>query len=605
MVEKNGLDTYVSEGDTFNHAEEVPCLDAISPNHSEEVSSLKSCILNRLRRHCAKSLMGPWANSQNVDIEEVGGGLSNYLYVATLKAGTGDVSDMTPTKVFIRVYGELLRSNMNSIILDAVLFALLSEKRLGPKLYGVFPGGRIEEFVESRTLRTEELAYPSVRDCVALHMGALHSLTLPVPKMPTFIFKTMAKFLQQLTGTRQPPMRRLLSSAAAAASSTNATLGVGTASEEENGLPDDVLINNPPPGSLTTSQLFGSTSSIGSIPEPQSHLFKFVSEWRLVEEFEWLRTTFFGNMDRFPVRFCHNDVQENNLLLYKDPSKRGWFRLLTIDYEYGSYNFRCIDIGNFFNEWTYNNRYPHHPGFAYLPEAYPSREDQLAFWRKYLTVYNYVENGGTLPGTYIHQSRRVHSHSVCGLPPMEITKLLRSPPSAPIFKEDHDEVFTMGLGVGGSDGIESTGNSNVEPVWDPALRCLSELEEVRHLEEVTLAPEEEEALLIETTYGALISHLWWTLWALIQSQISSIDFGFIEYAESRMTAYYDLKKTLPASEFPNGEGQCIDLPNSRKANGEIFDMELPAKVQRNGDSSEARPNASNPVTAFYVVEEDG
>ncbi|EUB64303.1 Choline/ethanolamine kinase [Echinococcus granulosus] len=152
MVEKNGLDTYVSEGDTFNHAEEVPCLDAISPNHSEEVSSLKSCILNRLRRHCAKSLMGPWANSQNVDIEEVGGGLSNYLYVATLKAGTGDVSDMTPTKVFIRVYGELLRSNMNSIILDAVLFALLSEKRLGPKLYGVFPGGRIEEFVESRYL---------------------------------------------------------------------------------------------------------------------------------------------------------------------------------------------------------------------------------------------------------------------------------------------------------------------------------------------------------------------------------------------------------------------------------------------------------------------
>lgn len=76
------------------------------------------------------------------------GGLSNYLYVATLKANASDFSSTIPTKVFIRVYGELLRSNMNSIILDAVLFALLSEKRLGPKLYGVFPGGRIEEFVE-------------------------------------------------------------------------------------------------------------------------------------------------------------------------------------------------------------------------------------------------------------------------------------------------------------------------------------------------------------------------------------------------------------------------------------------------------------------------
>ena len=76
------------------------------------------------------------------------GGLSNYLYVATLKAGVADANNRTPTKVFVRVYGELLRSNMNSVILDAVLFALLSEKRLGPKLYGVFPGGRIEEFVE-------------------------------------------------------------------------------------------------------------------------------------------------------------------------------------------------------------------------------------------------------------------------------------------------------------------------------------------------------------------------------------------------------------------------------------------------------------------------
>eukprot|EP00108_Taenia_solium_P002406 TsM_000636000 transcript=TsM_000636000 gene=TsM_000636000 len=455
--------------------------------------------------------------------------------------------------------------------------------------------------MKSRTLKTEELAYPSVRDCVALHMGALHSLTLPVPKMPTFIFKTMAKFLQQLTGTRQPPMRRLLSSVAAAAPSINATTGVVSASEEENGLPDDVLINNPPPGSLTTSQLFGSTSSIGSIPEPQSHLFKFVNDWRLVEEFEWLRTTFFGNMDRFPVRFCHNDVQENNLLLYKDPSKRGWFRLLTIDYEYGSYNFRCIDIGNFFNEWTYNNSYPHHPGFAYLPEAYPSREHQLAFWRKYLTVYNYVENGGTLPGTYIQQNRRVHSRSVCGSPTTEITKLLRSPPSEPIFNEDRDEIFATRLSVGDTNDIESIDSSNLGLVGDPALRCLSELEEVRHLEEVTLTPEEEEALLIETTYGALLSHLWWTLWALIQSQISSIDFGFIEYAESRMTAYYDLKKTLPASEFPNGEAHWIDPSNLRKVNGEIFDMESPFKVQMNGDSGEARTNA--PSSSFYVVEE--
>lgn len=110
---------------------------------------------------------------------------------------------------------------------------------------------------------------------------------------------------------------------------------------------------------------------------------------------------------------------------------------------------------------------------------------------------------------------------------MEITNRLRSPPSAPIFNEDRGGIFATGLSVGDSDDIENIGNRNTGLVGDPALRCLSELEEVRHLEEVTLTPKEEEALLIETTYGALLSHLWWTLWALIQSQISSIDFGFI------------------------------------------------------------------------------
>ncbi|VDL90437.1 unnamed protein product [Schistocephalus solidus] len=75
------------------------------------------------------------------------GGLSNYLYVGYLKDEVA-IDKHVPKKVFIRVYGELLRSNMNSVVLDAVIFALLSEKGLGPKIHGVFPGGRIEEFVE-------------------------------------------------------------------------------------------------------------------------------------------------------------------------------------------------------------------------------------------------------------------------------------------------------------------------------------------------------------------------------------------------------------------------------------------------------------------------
>ncbi|VDN33770.1 unnamed protein product [Dibothriocephalus latus] len=117
---------------------------------------------------------------------------------------------------------------------------------------------------------TKELSLPQVNDCLALHLGVLHSLTLPLPKLPTFLFKTLAKFLQQLTGTRG------LSRS-----------GKQSTFRDTEQLPDNLLIS--PPNSLLASTLFGSTSSIGSIPEPQTHLFRFVSDYRLVEEFEWLR----------------------------------------------------------------------------------------------------------------------------------------------------------------------------------------------------------------------------------------------------------------------------------------------------------------------------
>ncbi|KAA0194480.1 Choline kinase alpha, partial [Fasciolopsis buskii] len=53
-----------------------------------------------------------------------------------------------------------------------------------------------------------------------------------------------------------------------------------------------------------------------------------------------------------------------------------------------------------------------------------------------------------------------------------------------------------------------------------------------------------EKLWLEATFGALYSHLFWAAWALIQTQISSIRFGFSHYATARMDAYHRMKKSL-------------------------------------------------------------
>ena len=36
----------------------------------------------------------------------------------------------------------------DSTITESVIFTLLAERRLGPKLYGIFPGGRLEQYIQ-------------------------------------------------------------------------------------------------------------------------------------------------------------------------------------------------------------------------------------------------------------------------------------------------------------------------------------------------------------------------------------------------------------------------------------------------------------------------
>ena len=43
-------------------------------------------------------------------------------------------------------------SSVHSLVLNSVIFAILSERGIGPRLYGVFPGGRIEQYLEVRCI---------------------------------------------------------------------------------------------------------------------------------------------------------------------------------------------------------------------------------------------------------------------------------------------------------------------------------------------------------------------------------------------------------------------------------------------------------------------
>lgn len=51
-------------------------------------------------------------------------------------------------QVLLRIYGRTHGEQaLETVLTDTVVFTLLSERKLGPKLHGIFPGGRIEQYI--------------------------------------------------------------------------------------------------------------------------------------------------------------------------------------------------------------------------------------------------------------------------------------------------------------------------------------------------------------------------------------------------------------------------------------------------------------------------
>nr|CAH8846693.1 unnamed protein product [Trichobilharzia regenti] len=434
----------------------VPCPDAV-PLAVDKLTDHSKSIINNLKSQCSKLLSGSWSDTRNFCVEPSRScGLSNYLYIGFLKDDVNSAKN-EPRKVLIRVYGEVLRSCTDSIVSDSVNFAILSEKRIGPKLHGVFPGGRIEEYIESRPLTTQEL--PLVIDVAARHMACFHKLCMPFSKTPSFIMKMLSKYLDQLTDT-----------------------------------PEHLHRPRPKLSTNTLSQLamegFSFANDGHMLTEPSYDEAKsMVYRLSLIDEFNWLKRRITEcYADSFPIVFCHNDFQENNLLLLNDPTVENVYRLLPIDFEYSGYNYRGFDIGNHFNEWCYDYTNSNPPYFHHNFQNYPDRFKQKFFWNAYLTEKN--------SDSSTEQNSRIKTAT-----------------NGNYKNGDHQD---SSLNPG--DFNYHTGDDN-----------------------------DDDILWIETIYGSLLSHVFWSAWSLVQSQLSSIQFDFMEYAKVRMDHYHLMKSWLPSN----------------------------------------------------------
>ncbi|KAK9754187.1 hypothetical protein QE152_g1666 [Popillia japonica] len=326
-------------------------------------------------RICRDYLNGAWKtiNSQNIVFKHISGGLSNLLYYISLPesmtkktpavlanqssstsnsstisvrrnsgVGNNQQESEPPNSVLIRIYGQTHGDrNMEHLLTESVIFTLLSERGLGPKLYGLFPGGRIEQYIDARPLLTNELSDSALSEMIARKMAAIHSMEVPLHKEPGWLWDTIDRWLK----TCEKKLRGDLPDVAKDLADIN--------------LREEVKFLR---------------NRLEAEQSPVVFCHNDMQEGNILEA------------EQSPVVFCHNDMQEGNILIRQDINDNNddKTKIVLIDFEYCSYNYRSYDLANHFIEWTYNYTVEKEPYYSDIPEDYPSDDQRLSFIRAYL-----------------------------------------------------------------------------------------------------------------------------------------------------------------------------------------------------------------------------
>lgn len=254
------------------------------------------------------------------------GGMSNTLFCCSLP-DFALLSNGEPSQVLLRFYGDQSRNCDMSIQVE--IFNLLSLKDLGPKLFGKFEDGRLEEFLPANSLTCDELMNHEISSIIARKLAVVHSLDVPIDKNNKWLKERYYEWLEFINKQEARP-----------------------------------------PFSEDTRQ---STIDIANQ----------LSAIDFDKEIKFLLAVI--EKTHSPTVFSHNDLHQGNILLAKYSKRRPTSeeRIVFIDFEYCSYNYRAYDIANHFCEWCFEYDTPDYPHFMFFADRFPSVDTQRDFARNY------------------------------------------------------------------------------------------------------------------------------------------------------------------------------------------------------------------------------
>ncbi|KAI0257094.1 choline kinase cytoplasm [Lactifluus subvellereus] len=261
-------------------------------------------------------------------IRKVTGSLTNAVFFVS--------SPLTSScTLLLRLYGPSSGSLVSRSHELRVLHLLSSRYKLGPRIYGTFTNGRIEEYFDSVALTASDMREPRISGYIGARMAELHSVDVAT--------------IEEL--------------------SHGSNIEIGVRKNVRSWLPHarDVLV----------------LPAITPTIRKELDLDAFQTKWE--GYMKWLKDT---QVDARAV-FCHNDAQYGNILRLNSVNKGTPEHhqvcpslIIVVDFEYAAPNPAAFDIANHFHEWTANY---HGPTPHVLDTArYPNHAERRTFLTAYL-----------------------------------------------------------------------------------------------------------------------------------------------------------------------------------------------------------------------------
>eukprot|EP00658_Telonema_sp_P-2_P006730 TRINITY_DN1253_c0_g1_i13.p1 TRINITY_DN1253_c0_g1~~TRINITY_DN1253_c0_g1_i13.p1 ORF type:complete len:475 (-),score=119.79 TRINITY_DN1253_c0_g1_i13:267-1595(-) len=279
---------------------------------------------------CMKNVPG-WSDfdPSSITIKQLCEGLSNQAYAVSVSdAISPKTGQRVAQRVLFRVYGKQV-SKLYDPKAELHIFDTLSKYRIAPELIGTGDGWRIEEWHYAVAVPCALMNNSSILCQVASNLGRMHKL------------HRRQDFPNDIP--RDPVMELRLKK-----------WGKGALEISE---------------SCTSDMVKG------------MGLERVVSE-----EVPWLTHWLLSHASSvsgqgLDVVFCHNDLQENNLLQTQ-------YGLRMIDFEYSAFNYQACDIANYFCEFTMDYvSETSYPFYLVDKTAFPGLDDQRLFCAVYLSEY--------------------------------------------------------------------------------------------------------------------------------------------------------------------------------------------------------------------------